>query len=78
MDTAMASRACTRCAPHRGVDAFPASFRREINADNLMLATGESRAHLNDLAARGALEVSVDEQDVLRFMLADELDMTHS
>ena len=65
-------------APRRVVDAFPALFRREINADNLMLATGESRAHLNYLVAQGALNVSLDGGDVLRFMQAGRLDTTHS
>ncbi len=59
-------------APRRVVDAFPALFRREIDATNLMLATGESRAHLNYLHARGALSASLDDNDVLHFMRIGE------
>lgn len=62
---------CT--VPRRVVDAFPALFRSKIDASNLMLATGESRAHLNYLHARGALSASLDGNDVLRFVQKGEL-----
>ena len=54
-------------SPQRVVDVFPALFRRQIDATTLLLATGESRAHLNHLVQRGALEQSVDAQGVFRF-----------
>jgi glyoxylase-like metal-dependent hydrolase (beta-lactamase superfamily II) len=39
--------------PRRVVDVFPTLFRRRIDEGNLILATGESLAHLNYLLARG-------------------------
>jgi glyoxylase-like metal-dependent hydrolase (beta-lactamase superfamily II) len=39
--------------PRRAVDVFRALFRRQIDANLLGLATGESLAHLNCLIARG-------------------------
>ena len=49
------------CAtPKRVVDVFPALFKRPINKGNLLLATGESLAHLNCLMARGQLGVTMD------------------
>jgi glyoxylase-like metal-dependent hydrolase (beta-lactamase superfamily II) len=38
--------------PKRAVDCFPALFRREIDAGNVSLATGETLAHLNCLLGR--------------------------
>ena len=56
------------CAqPQRVVDVFPALFRRTIDAGNLMLATGESCAHLNYLHARGVLAVMPHADGALRF-----------
>lgn len=53
--------------PQRVVDVFPALFRRQIDATTLLLATGESRAHLNHLVRRGALKQSVGDEGVVRF-----------
>jgi glyoxylase-like metal-dependent hydrolase (beta-lactamase superfamily II) len=50
--------------PKRVVDVFPALFRRPIDETNLMLATGESLAHLNYLVARGEVVRSRDEAGV--------------
>jgi glyoxylase-like metal-dependent hydrolase (beta-lactamase superfamily II) len=50
--------------PKRVVDVFPALFRRAIDETNLMLATGESLAHLNYLLARGEVIRSRDEAGV--------------
>jgi glyoxylase-like metal-dependent hydrolase (beta-lactamase superfamily II) len=56
------------CAqPMRVVDVFPALFRRTIDAGNLLLATGESRAHLNYLQARGVLAASLHPDGALHF-----------
>jgi len=46
---------------------LPALFRRTIDAGNLLLGTGESRAHLNDLQARGVLAASRHADGALRF-----------
>lgn len=64
-------------APRRVIDVFSALFRRKIDAGNLMLATGESRAHLNYLLARGALSSSLDANDVLHFRQAEDYDGVH-
>ena len=64
-----------RCAePQRVVDVFPALFKREIGAGTLLLATGESRAHLNLLTARGALSETLGEDGVLRYAQAGAFD----
>jgi len=53
------------CAtPRRVVDVFPALFRRPINKHNLLLATGESIAHLNCLLMRGQLQMETDAENV--------------
>ena len=53
------------CAtPKRVVDVFPALFRRPINKHNLILAAGESIAHLNCLLGRGQLHVETDSDGV--------------
>lgn len=46
--------------PRRAVDVFPALFKARISDSNLIMATGESMAHLNYLLAEGALEVETD------------------
>lgn len=50
--------------PRRAVDAFPVLFKRDIDRNNLIMATGESVAHLNYLLARGVLEVETDRNGV--------------
>jgi glyoxylase-like metal-dependent hydrolase (beta-lactamase superfamily II) len=39
--------------PKRAIDLFGVLFRRQVGADMLIMATGESLAHLNCLLARG-------------------------
>ena len=68
------ARLHTLCAePCRVVDVFSSLFRRTIDNDNLMLATGESRAHLNYLLARDVLTCELDSNDVLHYRQASEL-----
>ena len=50
--------------PQRAVDVFPALFKSKISDGNLIMATGESIAHLNFLLANGSLEAELDD-DVL-------------
>lgn len=50
--------------PARVADVFSTLFMREINADNVLLATGESLAHLNCLIRRGQAVRSRDEGGV--------------
>jgi len=53
------------CAePRRAVDVFPALFKAKIADSNLIMATGESTAHLNYLLADGELEVESDADGV--------------
>ncbi|WP_426417648.1 MBL fold metallo-hydrolase [Aestuariirhabdus sp. LZHN29] len=49
--------------PRRAVDCFEVLFRAPINRHNLIMATGESLAHLNCLLARGEL-VCVQEDGI--------------
>jgi glyoxylase-like metal-dependent hydrolase (beta-lactamase superfamily II) len=44
----------------RSVDVFPALFKSQINKHNLIMATGESIAHLNYLVNKGRLTVERD------------------
>ena len=61
------------CAtPRRVVDVFPALFRRPINKGNLLLATGESLAHLNCLLVRELLRVETDASGVKYYQQASE------
>lgn len=54
------------CAvPRRAVDVFPALFKAKISSKNLMLATGESIAHLNYLCDDGELVAEVDDDHVI-------------
>ncbi len=50
--------------PRRAVDAFPALFKSKINEDNLIMATGESVAHLNYLRNTGRMAVQSDDDGV--------------
>jgi len=55
----------TFCAePRRAVDAFPALFKSKINNNNLIMATGESIAHLNYLLNTGRMTVERDTQGI--------------
>ncbi len=50
--------------PRRAVDTFPALFKSEIRDNNLIMATGESIAHLNYMIAAGRIERSIDSAGV--------------
>ena len=50
--------------PRRAVDAFPALFKSRISDGNLMMATGESLAHLNYLIDDGSLRAETDNDGV--------------
>lgn len=53
------------CAtPRRAVDAFPALFKSKINDNNLIMATGESIAHLSYLRNKGRMTVERDDNGV--------------
>ncbi len=47
--------------PKRVVDVFAALFKSRITQDNLIMATGEAKAHLNYLYYRSELKISIDE-----------------
>jgi glyoxylase-like metal-dependent hydrolase (beta-lactamase superfamily II) len=50
--------------PQRAIDVFPALFKSRITAGNLIMATGESVAHLNYLVDQGELAVTTDENGI--------------
>ncbi|RRJ85047.1 MBL fold metallo-hydrolase [Aestuariirhabdus litorea] len=50
--------------PRRAVDCFERLFRVSITRSNLIMATGESLAHLNCLLARGLLRCETDPEGV--------------
>lgn len=50
--------------PQRVVDVFPALYRRPIDDEHLMFATGEAIAHLNYLLHRDELTVSRDDDGI--------------
>jgi glyoxylase-like metal-dependent hydrolase (beta-lactamase superfamily II) len=55
-----------RCAePQRAIDVFPALFKASISDSNLIMATGESIAHLNYLLDDGEIAVEADKDGVL-------------
>ena len=51
-------------SPKRAVDVFPALFKGRISDGNLIMATGESVAHLNYLLDQGELTVAADANGV--------------
>ncbi|MDX1405345.1 MAG: MBL fold metallo-hydrolase [Woeseiaceae bacterium] len=55
-------RACSE--PKRAVDVFPALFKSEITKNQLIMATGESVAHLNYLINKGRMTVKRDTDGV--------------
>jgi glyoxylase-like metal-dependent hydrolase (beta-lactamase superfamily II) len=57
--------------PQRAVDVFPALFKSPINDNNLIMATGESIAHLNYLLDQGRLSVSADDHGVKWYSRTD-------
>ena len=50
--------------PKRAIDVFSVLFKSEINKNNLIMATGESIAHLNYLLAQGCLQVETDRDGI--------------
>lgn len=50
--------------PQRAVDTFPVLFKSEIRASNLIMATGESIAHLNYMLREGRIECFTDDAGV--------------
>lgn len=50
--------------PQRAIDVFPALFKSEIKRGNLIMATGESIAHLNYLIGQGIVERERDADQV--------------
>ena len=51
--------------PKRAIDLFGALFRRRVGPDMMIMATGESVAHLNCLIGRGAATREADQAGVL-------------
>lgn len=51
--------------PRRAIDLFQLLFRRRVGPEMLMMATGESIAHLNCLVARGQATRALDADGVL-------------
>ncbi len=51
--------------PRRAIDAFPALFKARITSKNLILATGESIAHLNYLCEQDKLTAETDNDGVI-------------
>lgn len=56
--------------PLRAVDAFAALFKSRISDSNLIMATGESVAHLNYLLADGTLRSETDDDNVIWYRQA--------
>jgi len=55
----------TACSePQRAVDVFPSLFKSEIDRHNLIMATGESIAHLNYLVNKDRLTIERDDDGV--------------
>lgn len=50
--------------PQRAIDVFPALFKARISDSNLIMATGESIAHLNYLLADSSIMVETDKEGV--------------
>jgi hypothetical protein len=50
--------------PKRAIDVFGVLFRRHVGPDMLIMATGESVAHLNCLIARGLAVRELDASGV--------------
>jgi glyoxylase-like metal-dependent hydrolase (beta-lactamase superfamily II) len=56
--------------PRRAVDAFPALFKSKISNSNLVMATGESLAHLNYLLENGSVIAEADSDNVMWYRRA--------
>jgi len=63
-DTGLAALLKICKEPRRAIDVFPALFKARITGSNLMLATGESIAHLNYLLNTDQMTVETDEDGV--------------
>lgn len=59
---------CTK--PIRAIDAFPSLFKSVINDNNLIMATGESIAHLNYLLELGEITSQTDQAGTRWYELA--------
>lgn len=66
----------TIAQPSRVVDVFPVLFRAEVTDEVMLLATGESLAHLNYLVGVGAAEVRDHEDGALRYVRYGAFDRT--
>lgn len=70
------------CAtPRTVVDVFPALFRREVADEVLLLATGESLAHINFLLEHDALATEIDADGVAHYTQArrfEDLDLAET
>ena len=60
--------------PQRAIDAFPALFKRSVDKRSLIIATGESLAHLNYLLGKGQLRVYVGDDGVKRYVTKEGTD----
>jgi len=56
--------------PRRAIDVFPALFKSKISGRNLMMATGESIAHLNFLIDEGSVVAATDADNVIWYQRA--------
>jgi len=63
--------------PQRAVDVFPALFKSRINDNNLIMATGESLAHLHYLYYLDELTIRRDEKGVKWYQLATSGHASH-
>ncbi len=62
--------------PARAVDCFSVLFRRRIHGPHVMLATGESLAHLNCLISRRMIDREIDEFGVAWYRQRPELELS--
>ena len=53
--------------PKKAIDVFSVLFKRKITSDLLLMATGESIAHLNCLIDRGLLCSKRDDKGVINY-----------
>ena len=53
--------------PKRAIDVFSVLFKRTISDDVLLMATGESIAHLNCLLMRNLINADKDKNGVIYF-----------
>ena len=53
--------------PRKAVEVFSVLFKRKITSDLLLMATGESIAHLNCLVSRGLVNSEKDEKGIISY-----------